>query len=117
MTAKGHNVEYLSEIVAMERLKSGSGNFVICLPIFTKQQIREFGLQNRLLPHKVTRHVIPSRPMRIDVPLELLKRPRVPLEEANREFGEMLAARHVERKVPGSIVDGRQYQEELLVFS
>jgi len=55
--------------------------------------------------------------MRIDVPLELLKRPRIPLEEANREFGEMLAARHVERKVPGSIVDGRQYQEELLVFS
>jgi len=117
MTAKGHNVDYLSEIVAMEHLKSGSGNFVICLPIFTKQQIREFGLQNRLLPYKVTRHVIPSRPMRIDVPLELLKRPRVPLEEANREFGEMLATRHVERKAPGSIVDGRRYQEELLVFS
>jgi hypothetical protein len=113
----GHNVDYHSEIVAMQRLNSGSANLVICLPIFTKQQIREFGLQNRLLPHKVTRHVIPSRPLRIDIPLELLRRPNVPLDDANREVGELLAARHVERRAPGSIVDGRRYQEELLVFS
>jgi hypothetical protein len=117
MTAKGHRVDYLSEIVAMEHLRSGSANFIISLPIFTKQQIREFGLQERLLPHKATRHVIPSRPLGIDVPLELLMRPSISVEEANRELGELLSTRHVERKAPGSIVDGRRYQEELLVFS
>lgn len=117
LTSKGHAVDYQSEITATEHLRTGPTNFIICLPIFTKQQIRECGLQNRLLPHKVTRHVIPSRPLRIDVPLGLLKRSSATLEGANRELGELLAARHVDRKAPGSVVDGRRYQEELLVFS
>ena len=117
LTSEGHAVDYQSEIAAAEHLRTGPTNFIICLPIFTKQQIRECGLQNRLLPHKVTRHVIPSRPLRIDVPLSLLKRSSVPVEETNRELGELLAAKHVERKAPGSVVDGRRYQEELLVFS
>jgi hypothetical protein len=117
MLKAGHSVEYLSEIVAHERLESGPVNFVISVPIFSKQQIREFGLQKRLLPHKITRHVIPSRPLRVDIPLELLRDETMSLAEAERKLGEMLAERHVERIPPGSVVDGRRYQEELLLFS
>jgi hypothetical protein len=117
MLKAGYSVEYLSEILALERLKSGSANFVISVPIFSKRQIREFGLQRRPLPHKVTRHVIPSRPLRVDIPLELLKDAATSHAEAEKKLGEMLAERHVERKPPGSVVDGRRYQEELLLFS
>jgi len=117
MLKTGHSVDYQSEAVAIERLKSGSANLVISLPIFSKQQIREFGLQKRLLPHKVTRHIVPSRPLRADIPLELLRDEGRSRVESEKKVGEMLAERHVERKPPGSVVDGRRYEEELLLFS
>lgn len=117
LAKKGHAPTYLSEIVALQELKKpGQGNLVISTPIFTKNDIRQFGLTGRLLPHKVTRHVIPSRPLGIDVPLELLM-DSVSREEADRRLGELLAKRHVDRKPPGSVVDGRRYEEELLIFA
>lgn len=117
MVRKGHAVIYLSEIVAFQELKSGEVNLIVSVPIFTKQQIREFGLTRRLLPHKVTRHVMPSRPLGINVPLELLTDPTISREEADQKLGQLLAQRQVEKKPPGSVVDGRRYQEELLIFS
>jgi hypothetical protein len=117
MVKRGHAVTYLSETAAVRELKSGEVNFVISIPIFTKQQIREFGLEGRLLPHKVTRHVIPSRPLGVNVPIKLLTDSAISREEADRKLGELLAARRVERKPAGSLVDGRRYEEELLVFS
>ena len=116
MVKRGHTVTFLSESVALQQLKSGEAPFVISVPIFTKQQIRECALLGRLLPHKVTRHVMPSRPLGIDVPLQLLTDPTISIEEANRKLGELLAERHIERKPPGSIVGGRRYEEELLLF-
>ncbi len=117
MVKKGHAVTYFSEIVALQQLRSGEASLIISVPIFTKQQIREFGLTGRLLPHKVTRHVIPSRPLGINVPLGLLTDPTTSREEADQKLGELLAQKQVERKPPGSVVDGRRYQEELLIFS
>lgn len=113
----GHDVTYLSETIAMQRLKSGQANLVIALPVFSKNEIREFGLEGKLLPHKVTRHIIPSRPLAIDAPLELLLNPNISCQEADGKLGDLLARRKVEKKPPGSVVDGRRYDEELLVFS
>ncbi len=117
MGKTGRTVTYLSESVALQQLKSGEVNFVISVPIFTKQQIRECGLGGHLLPHKVTRHIMPSRPLGIDVPLQLLTDPKISREEANRELGKLLGQRHIDRKPPGSMIDGRRYEEELLLFS
>lgn len=114
---EGYHVDYLPEDIAIQNLKSSTVNLVISVPIFTKQQIREFGISGQLLPHKVTRHVMPSRPLRIDVPMKLLCEQDISEAEANRKFGDMLLARHVNRKPPGSVVDGRRYEEELLVFA
>lgn len=113
----GHDVTYLSEPVAMHHLKSGQANLVIAMPAFSKTEIREFGLERKLLPHKVTRHIIPSRPLAMDVPLELLLDRNISCQEADAKLGEILARRKVEKKPPGSVVDGRRYDEELLVFS
>jgi hypothetical protein len=117
LVRQGCHVDYLSENVALKNLQSGRVNLVIALPIFTKDQIRAYGTQGLLLPHKVTRHVMPSRPLRIDAPLAMLIDQRPSHYEANRKFGEALSARRVDRRPPGSVVDGRRYEEELLVFA
>jgi hypothetical protein len=113
----GHHVEYQPEAVALQRLESGKTDLVITVPIFTKQQVREFGIGGLLLPHKVTRHIIPSRPLRIDVPLSLLKDREMSQSQADRKFGELLSSRRVDKKPAGTIIDGRRYDEELLVFA
>jgi len=117
MVKEGHAVRYLPEISALEKLQSNEMNLLISVPIFTKEQIREFGVEGRLLPHKVTRHVMPSRPLRIDIPLQMLTDRTISIDEANRKLGELLAQRHIDRKPPGSVVDGRRYEEELLIFT
>ncbi len=117
MVKRGYKVNYLSEMDAIGNLRSRTVSLAISLPVFSKRQIREFGLSGRLLPHKVTRHVIPSRPLGIDVPTALLHDPAISGVEAERKLGDLLAARHVERKPRGSTVGGRRYEEELLVFS
>ena len=113
MARRGFSVQYAAENIISETVTSNA-NVIIPVPIFTKAQIRETARSARLLPHKVTRHVIPSRPLRLDVPLDLLRDHG--LEEANERLNELLSTRHIDRKPPGSIVDGRRYQEELLVF-
>jgi len=113
----GHDVAYLSEADAMQRLKSDTANLVIAMPVFSKEEIRDFGLEGRLLPHKVTRHVIPSRPLAVDIPLTLLRNATLSGQEADGQLGELLSMRRIDRKPPGSFVEGRRYDEELLVFS
>lgn len=117
LVRQGCHVDYLSESVAVQNLRSGRVNLVISLPIFTKDQIRTYGTRGLLLPHKVTRHVMPSRPLRIDAPLAMLTDQLSTHTDANRRFGEALSARRVDRRPPGSVVDGRRYEEELLVFA
>lgn len=114
---KGISVEYASETVALQSLKSSNVNVVILLPNFTKSQIREFAKRHLLLPHKTTRHVMPSRPLRLDIPLPFLMSKGVSQTEADKRLLKLLNKRRVDRKAPGSIVDGRRYEEELLVFT
>jgi len=113
----GYDVTYLSEANAMQRLKSDTANLAIALPVFKKEEIRDFGLEGRLLPHKVTRHVIPSRPLAVDIPLTLLRNAAISCEEADGQLRDLLSMRRIDRKPPGSFVEGRRYDEELLVFS
>jgi len=117
MSARGYHVNYLSEGAAFQKLNSGNEAVVIAVPVFTKQQIRKFGVEGLLLPHKVTRHTMPSRPLRMNVPLRMLMQENTTQSEADQELRALLSTRRVERKPPGSVVDGRRYEEELLVFT
>jgi hypothetical protein len=115
MVQRGYGVRYVPDTIGND-LRMNNANVVIPLPTFTKTAIREIAMTKRLLPHKATRHVIPSRPMRLDIPLGLLIE-TASADDINKTFDALLATRHIDRRPPGSIVDGRQYQEELLVFS
>jgi hypothetical protein len=113
ISSRGFVCEYAPEN-AVAHWPSSIANIVIPVPVFSKTEIRETATSGRLLPHKVTRHIIPSRPLKLDVPLDLLI--DYSCEEANLKLDQLLLSRHLHRKPPGSVVDGRRYQEELLVF-
>jgi len=112
ISARGFKCEYAADDTITQ--PNSKANLVIPVPIFTKAEIRQTADSGRLLPHKVTRHVIPSRPLRLDVPLNLLT--AFTSEVANEKLEQLLSSRHVNMKPPGSVVDGRRYEEELLVF-
>ena len=112
ISGQGFKCEYAAESTIAQ--PNSKVNLVIPVPIFSKTEIKETAMSGRLLPHKVTCHIIPSRPLRLDVPLDLLISGTT--EEANEKLEQLLASRCVDLKPPGSVVDGRRYQEELLVF-
>ena len=114
---EGYRPTYLSETAAMERLKMGQANLIVIVPSFTKETIRRLGSQGILLPHKTTRHIIPSRPLAINAPLSLLMDRKISVEEADARFGDLLMSMKTDLKPPGSLMDGRRYDEELLIFS
>jgi len=114
MVERGYDVQFVPEKIATEKPPQRP-DLMIPLPIFSKEEIRQIAETGQLLPHKVTRHVIPSRPLELDVPLNLLTEEQV--EDANEKLGALLSSKHIDIRPPGSIVDGRQYQEELLVFT
>jgi len=112
ISGRGFGCEYAADNTRIQpNLKA---NMIIPVPVFSKAEIKETATLGRLLPHKVTRHIIPSRPLRIDVPLNLLSGKS--REEANEKLEQLLSSRSVIMKPPGSLVDGRRYQEELLLF-
>jgi len=113
ISGQSFRCEYAPENAVTQWLNSNA-NLVIPVPIFSKAEIKETATSGRLLPHKVTRHIIPSRPLGVDVPLDLLI--NYTSEEANEKLDRLLSSRRLDRKPPGSTVDGRRYQEELLVF-
>ncbi len=79
-----------------------------------KHEISRSVEQGRLFPPKTTRHIIPSRPMGLNIPLDWLKETDMTL--AQERFLEHLQARKVTRKPEGSWIGSRRYQEEVFLF-
>ena len=102
---------YETENDVMEKLKDNE--VAILVPAATKEEVIEVSSRGDVFSHKTTRHVIPARPMRINVPLDLLEKD---IEEADEEMTEFLKEREVEDLPPGSRFEGREYEEELVIF-
>ncbi len=64
---------------------------------------------------KTTRHLIPARPLNVNVPTYWFKED-ISLEEINKRFLKLLERKNLRRFGPGQVVDGRYYEEELFVF-
>src|SRR5213592_4017968 len=79
-----------------------------------KNKVVESCQAHNLFPPKSTRHLIPSRPLGIGVPLLWLKNRNI--EEAEAEFEKYLAAKRVRRLPEGSMVGSRRYMEEVFLF-
>lgn len=113
LESEGVNVEYgVGKSIFLKAQESG---VAILLPPASKNEIVKVALSDSVLPHKTTRHVIPARPMGVDVPLDLLSGGKS-LEEANSILEKSLENREIKNIPPGSIYEGREYEEELRVF-
>jgi L-serine kinase (ADP) len=69
---------------------------------------------HNLFPPKSTRHLIPSRPLGINTPLELLRDPQ--MQRAGGRFEQHLKSMKVKHLPEGSWVGSRRYMEEVFLF-
>jgi hypothetical protein len=88
---------------------------ILWTPQITKEMVVEAAKQKRLFAPKTTRHLIPARPLQINVPMAWL-REEVSLEVINQRFMEHLRGKELRRLAPGQVINGRYYEEELFVF-
>lgn len=88
---------------------------VIWTPQITKEMVVEAARQKRVFAPKSTRHLIPARPLNMNIPTHWFKE-NIPLEEINRRFTRFLQGKGMRRLGPGQVIDGRFYEEELFIF-
>jgi len=111
----GLNVSYETERDAEENVKSGQAIAAVMTPRATKSEVLEAALSEKVFAHKTTRHMVPMRPMGVNVPLKWLDGSES-LDECNHMLVEHIKKRGLERLPSGSTFERRRYDEELLVF-
>ncbi len=114
LLSEGCSIGYDDEEGAMERVRSGEALASIMTPTISKREVIETALAGKAFIQKSTRHLIPARPMFVNVPAELLTG-ALGLSEANDRLVALLSSRGLKRLPPGQILD-RCYREELYVF-
>nr|MDO8117579.1 hypothetical protein [Candidatus Sigynarchaeota archaeon] len=90
-------------------------DLILLTPHITKEMVVNASMQGKIFAPKSTRHIIPARPLNVNVPITWLNS-NASLEEINKKFDEFMASRDVRRFPPGQIIDGRFYAEEIFVF-
>ncbi len=85
-------------------------------PKVEKHHIIDIVKAGKVFTFKATRHIIPARPLGVDIPLSPLKDQDISVENANRKLSELLKAKVLRRFSPGQIWWGRRYDGALYVF-
>jgi len=88
---------------------------VIWTPQITKEMVVGAARQNKVFAPKTTRHVIPVRPLNVNVPGFWFTE-NVSLKEINHRFDKFLEKKKMRKFSAGMVLDGRYYEEELVVF-
>ncbi len=109
----GFKINYEIESDALDKLSSNLCDAVIGLPMISKTNVIEIALTGKVFPHKSTRHVIPFRPLAINVPLSILK--SEDLRKANEMFIKLLVNKKG-KFLPPQVFRGRKYEEHIYVF-
>jgi len=118
LTREGLQVDYIPCRYSQDRgfcecLKQGDA--ILWTPHITKTMVIEAARKERLFAPKSTRHLIPARPMNVNLPARWLKED-IDLEAINRRFVAFLQGKEVRHLPPGQVIHGRYYEEELFVF-
>jgi len=110
------DVTYETELDALSKLRDHEVDVVLLTPKVTKGSIINTALSGSVFSFKTTRHVIPARPLNLNVPLSLLRNSEKSINEVNNELRGMLQRRHLKHVAAGSVLDGRRYEEDLYLF-
>ncbi len=92
------------------------GDLVLLTPHITKIMVVDASMQGKIFAPKSTRHVIPARPLNVNVPIAWLNE-NVTVTDINKKFDAFMSERDVRRFPPGQVIDGRFYSEEIFVFT
>lgn len=109
-------IRYETARDATAKLGAGQLDAILGPRKITKDDVKRCSTRDDPFPHKATRHMIPTRPLRIDIPLELLRDKTSRLEDLNKKLVESLEARNLNKLPPGALIEGRRYEEEVFVF-
>ena len=110
----GKAMDYSTERDALSRIIAREFSAGLMTPTVTKNEVVDTALAGKVFSQKTTRHIIPARPMNVNIPIVWL-RGNMSLNEANTRLREHLTSKRIEKLPPGQILD-RRYDEELYVF-
>jgi len=110
----GYSIGYDTESDALDKVSSGKVLSMFMVPNVSKNDVVTVALRGEVFAHKTTRHVVPVRPLFVNVPLEWLCG-KLSLKKANEKLVEYLSKKEIKRLPPGQVLD-RRYEEELYVF-
>ena len=108
----GYKIGYETESDSLNKVKSGKALAAILAPQITKREVVDTALSGEVFVHKSTRHMIPARPLFVNVPIEWLN---MDSKEGNKLLLEHLSKKKIKCLPPGQTLD-RRYDEELYVF-
>ena len=105
--------QYVQSQQFCEELKNDE--MIIWTPQITKEMVVHAAKEQKVYAPKTTRHLIPARPLNVDLPTRWLNE-EVSLAEINERVSIFLSRKQVRRFGPGQVIDGRYYEEELFIF-
>jgi len=114
LKSKGFLIDYDTETDAQKRVFSNEILAALMVPNVSKKEVIENALAGKAFVHKTTRHVIPSRPLFINVPIKLLYG-ELDLNEANKHLVAHLSMKRRKHLPSGQVLD-RRYYEDVYVF-
>lgn len=90
-------------------------DFILYTPHITKEMVIDAGKKRKIFAPKTTRHLIPARPLQVNVPASWFKED-ILCDELNHRLDQFLRNKGLKRFGPGQVIDGRYYEEALYVF-
>lgn len=113
---RGIHITYATERDAMNKLESGIVSCVLALPTPSKNDVISIAMRGEVFPPKATRHMIPARPLELNLPLTFLRDTGLSVDEANQKICSDLKARSLRHLPGGRFLKGRRYEEDIYVF-
>jgi L-serine kinase (ADP) len=111
----GYRMGYSTDRDALARIAASEFSLGLMTPTVTKREVIETALAGKVFSQKTTRHIIPARPMNVNVPMSWL-RGDISLKKVNALLRDHLASKRINKLPPGQILD-RRYDEELYIFN
>jgi len=108
-------IMYEPDIFIQQESQKKEIPLVLMTPPLSKREVVYFARQKKLFPPKTTRHIIPMRPLFINIPMILLREdgPGRDLEEKNKIFEALLRQKGV-LKLRGKLLLDRFYEEDFV---
>ena len=109
-----YQILYSTEKDALESIQNRTRP-VLIVPSLSKNEVVESALKRELFTQKTTRHVVPARPLFVNVPLNWLE--DTAIDNANKRLAKYLEKKRIVEQNSGIVINGRRYEERAYIFT